>query len=230
METRSFDKRIFFGTILLVIGVLILGTNLGFIPYNIRHFLLSWRMLIIVIGLSQLLFTRNKAVGVLLIAVGTFFYLPEIWDLPVRVRDLFWPVMIIALGLIFIFRQTNFASREPIDTSTGDFIDDVAIFGGSERIITSQNFKGGKVTSVFGGSNFIFGQSKLAPTGAVVDVFSLFGGSKFIVPKDWNVQVEVTPILGGFTDKRITMTGEPNQPLLIIKGLVIFGGGEVANY
>ena len=43
-----------------------------------------------------------------------------------------------------------------------DYIDEVSIFGGAEKSISSQNFKGGKVTSVFGGSEIIFLSANLS--------------------------------------------------------------------
>ena len=61
----------------------------------------------------------------------------------------------------------------------------------------------------------------------------MFGGSTFIVPPDWNVRVEVTPLFGGFTDKRAASTQDTGvkdpRKELFITGFVMFGGGEVKN-
>ncbi len=60
----------------------------------------------------------------------------------------------------------------------------------------------------------------------------VFGGSKIIVPQDWDVKVEVSAVFGGFTDKRIK-SPEIERDLsrtLIIKGIAIFGGGELTNF
>ena len=51
------------------------------------------------------------------------------------------------------------------------------------------------------------------------------------MPKNWKVIVNLTPIFGGFDDKRRV---DPNQvyeenKVLVIKGIVLFGGGELKN-
>lgn len=57
----------------------------------------------------------------------------------------------------------------------------------------------------------------------------MFGGYTIIVPQDWNIIIDIVPVFGGFSDKRIK---DPNRvyeddKILIIKGFVLFGGGEV---
>ena len=62
-----------------------------------------------------------------------------------------------------------------------------------------------------------------------IDVFVMFGGTEIRVPADWSVQVEVFSLLGGFSDKRrstVQVVPDPGK-VLVIKGFVMFGGGEV---
>lgn len=113
-----------------------------------------------------------------------------------------------------------------------DVIDDVAIFGGGSKIIFSDNFQGGNITAIFGGSEINLMNCKLAEGENVLDVLMVFGGSTIIVPKEWNVVINVTSILGGFSNKSVR---NPNlivdqSRTLIIKGLTLFGGGEVKTY
>jgi len=98
-------------------------------------------------------------------------------------------------------------------------------------VVTSRNFRGGKVTNILGVGEYDLTQATLSGEKNVVDILTIMGGSSFIVPSDWNVRVEVTPILGGFGDTR---KKDPNtipdpRKELFIKGLVIFGGGEIKN-
>ena len=111
-------------------------------------------------------------------------------------------------------------------------IDDISIFGGGSKIISSDNFRGGNVTAIFGGSEINLTGCKLAEGDQIIDVLLIFGGTTIVVPKDWNVIVNVTSILGGFSDKSIR---DPNiipdqSRTLHVKGLAMFGGGEVKNY
>ena len=57
----------------------------------------------------------------------------------------------------------------------------------------------------------------------------MFGGTDFIVPADWTVKLETSSIFGGFSDKRKPVVNVVNDPdkILTVKGLVLFGGGEV---
>jgi len=111
-------------------------------------------------------------------------------------------------------------------------IDDTAVFGGGDHLMRSQQFKGGRITAVFGGSSFDLRKAKLAPGINVIDVFCLFGGTKLIIPEDWNIKIRVTSIFGGFSDKRHIMpethTNEETQ--LVITGMAVFGGGEIKDY
>ena len=110
-----------------------------------------------------------------------------------------------------------------------DFVDELAVFSGSERIITSNSFKGGKLTSIFGGTMLNLNKAGLDWGTNVLDVFVMFGGCDIRVPSDMNVKVKVTAIFGGFSDERkVINDNEANEGKeLIIKGLVLFGGGEV---
>ena len=70
---------------------------------------------------------------------------------------------------------------------------------------------------------------ELAPGKNELDLFIMFGGYEIRVPQDWNIIVDVVPLFGGFSDKRIK---DPNRvyeddKVLVIKGLVLFGGGEI---
>jgi len=111
-------------------------------------------------------------------------------------------------------------------------LDEVSVFGGGDRVVTSQNFQGGRLVSVFGGSKINLMSAQLAEGQHVLDTLSVFGGTTLIVPAGWSVKVEVTSIFGGFSDKRERMPNlvyDQNR-VLLIKGLAIFGGGDVKSY
>ncbi len=234
METKNTDKRLIVGLIIVLIGAAILAINFGVLPSNLRYYLFHWEVILIGIGLIALLTSEHKGTGIILIAVGGAFYLRNFIDLHFNFWQLFIPSMIILLGLILIFRRRTPSDDDKRILEPGDdYIDDVAIFGGSEKVINSQNFKGGKITAIFGGSNFNMARAKLAPGIQIIDIFALFGGTTFIVPDDWSIKVKVVSIFGGFSDKH-KVTGSTNESddknILIVKGLAIFGGGEIKSF
>ena len=128
-------------------------------------------------------------------------------------------------------RQAEDGQRlKPRTAQREDFFEDVAVFGGGERKVVTPNFKGGRMVAVFGGSKVDLSHCNIAPGDRpMVEVVSMFGGSGLIVPSDWNVKVEVFNIFGGYVDKRISSQVDYNKTL-IIKGVTIFGGGEVKSF
>jgi hypothetical protein len=61
----------------------------------------------------------------------------------------------------------------------------------------------------------------------------MFGGTTILVPEGWDIKIKVVSILGGFSDKhkgKISDKENTNDNKLVIKGLVIFGGGEIKSF
>jgi len=232
-EERSPNRRFGFGLVLVLIGAVFLADNLGLIPHNMVRHLFSWQGIMIFIGTVFLLTGKNKTSGMVLIGIGGLFLFLEIFNRYWFSLGDMWPLALIVIGLVLIVRrqqQGNAPKRTPENEM--DVLDDVSVFGGGEVVVSSQKFKGGKSTAIFGGSNFNLTRSKLDPGGATIDIFAMFGGTTFIVPAGWNVKVDVTAIFGGFADKRTPSeesTAE-NSPRLLVSGLVLFGGGEIKSY
>ena len=233
-KKRSSDRRLGVGIVFIFIGAVLILSNLGIMPQVLRHHIFSWQMILIVIGLFQIVNNKNKTFGLIMMTVGVFFLLPGIFGFSRQMWHMFWPAIFLIIGAYILFRR----KIDPDDmelmgetVNDEDFFDDLNIFGGSKRTITSQNFRGGKVTSFFGGSEYNMLAANISGQRAVLDVLTIFGGSKMLVPSDWQVQVDVISIFGGFTDKRNTLppVRTSANKVLIVKGLVIFGGGEIRN-
>jgi predicted membrane protein len=229
------DKRIWVGVIFLFLGILMLLHQMDI--YFLPSWLISWKTLVIAVGLYQLLVRGNFMSGVILCIVGVVFLIPEVFNMShYDPWMLIIPVAFIAVGISMLLRRGNWLSQSPFKERSNnldmDLIDDIAVFSGGERIINSQNFKGGKTLAFFGGSIINLSHAKLSQEKCEIEVFALFGGSTFIVPENWKVKIDVTSIFGGFADRRKyfnnTETSQPNE--LYIKGLVVFGGGEIKSF
>ncbi|MBC8486450.1 MAG: hypothetical protein H8D45_10470 [Bacteroidetes bacterium] len=232
MTSHNQNRTLGFGIIIIVAGLAILLHQLRLFSPNVDDIIISWQMLLIVIGVYNLFFTQSRVTGFILIAIGAFFLLPEIFDLPYNFRRNFWPILLIVVGVFIIFRH-GLGRRQPdfrqMEENDAEFIDEFNIFSGSERKISIKNFKGGKITSIFGGSEIDLTDAELSSGTNVIELFYMFGGSSLTVPNDWTVINKVTSILGGFSDKRSVSTSGQNDPkkTLILKGFVMFGGGEI---
>lgn len=227
---NNLNRSAVIGLVFLGIGSILILRNLGLIPYNVRNYIFQWENILIVVGAVLAITKQNIRVGFLLIGLGIFFSLDHLFDIRVNVFDL-WPLVFIVAGLYIISRSKNSKNFDPSENSfNSDMVEDTAIFGGGDRVVTSQNFQGGTLTAVFGGSNIDLTSSRLAEGEHVIDVFYMFGGSKIRIPQDWNVQVNVTGIFGGMSDKRALVdTDHDSTKTLYIKGLTLFGGAELTN-
>lgn len=233
-QNHQSNNRIIIGVILVLAGLFLVIRNTGFFPDFIDQVIFSWPMLLVTIGLVITIGSSgSKTSGVIIMAVGAFFLIPIIFRETFHMYNMFWPSIFIIIGIIFIFTRRHVPGMSATVTETGDdYIDVVHVFSGGERQIVSENFRGGKVTAVFGGSEIDLTKAKLAPGTNVLELACVFGGTTIIVPDDWFVKLEVTPVLGGFGDSRKLSPGRTVDPTkqLIIKGAVVFGGGEIKSY
>ncbi|HPJ59328.1 MAG TPA: DUF5668 domain-containing protein [Bacteroidales bacterium] len=227
------SSRVLIGVVLVLTGLALVIKNTGIFPHFIDQIVFSWPMLLIVIGLVMTLGSTEKTGGIIVMAVGGFFMIPLIFRETFHMYNMFWPSIFIIVGIIFIVtkrRGWNSVSRTGKDGD--DVIDYVNVFSGDDRQVVSQNFQGGKVTAVFGGIDLDLTKARLAPGKNVLEMACVFGGATIIVPDNWFVTIEVTPVLGGFSDSRKLVPGVTvdSSSQLIIRGAVVFGGGEIKSY
>jgi len=230
MEERKNNSRAIIGILLICAGLLMIAVNFNWLPWNIRGVVFTWQGLLILIGVILLSSRSNRLSGYILIGIGAFFMIPDIWEISFNWHHLFWPFVLVAIGLLLITRKWG-PLRIPVENST-EFIDDTSIFGGGDKVITCQNFRGGKITSIFGGSKIDLRTANLAKGKNVIDIFAMFGGTKLIIPTNWDVKIEVSSLFGGFSDKRRPRPDEVRDPTreLVIKGITIFGGGDIEGF
>jgi predicted membrane protein len=236
MNEQPTNRTAIIGILLILAGALIFFDIFNVFSFPFKYYIFSWKTLLIALGIIALITKHNKTVGVVLIALGLVFWSPYIFHYHYSFSNLFWPLIFIGIGTILIFnRRTTCPGRICGERSTdenvdNDFFEDLAVFGGGTRNVVSKNLKGGQITAIFGGSDIVLKEAQPAPN-CIIDVFILFGGTKFIVPDDWVVKSDVVSIFGGFDDKRsINPQQIDSNKIINIKGLVLFGGGEIKNY
>jgi predicted membrane protein len=233
--TADLQKKLVTGSIFIALGILLLLRN--FDLFYLPSYLFSWQTLLIGIGVLLLLSRDKKGGGITLISIGVLFLVPDVFDISLRnIFRFFWPLLLVGIGLLIIFRKS--VSTESLLDSTSDSgssslssdtIDETIILGGSEKKVLSEFFRGGKITTLFGGFALDLTETQLSKGKHILDVLVLFGGIELIVPDTMNVHIQLTPILGGLQDNRsidprIVMNDEEQ---LVIKGFVLFGGGDI---
>jgi predicted membrane protein len=237
MNSQRYGGRLFMGTILVLIGVLLLLDNLNIMPISLPGYVFSWKMLLVVIGVFILINSDHKAPGVILITIGGIFLAPEIFHLNYHNIFSFWPLLLVFMGLSLLFKKKatahchNKPRLENFMPSSADILDEVAIFGGTEKKVISENFKGGKIETVFGGVELDLRNCKLAEGQNLLEITAIFGGVTIIAPPEWTILVDITPVFGGVSDERMQHPSiiKDNSKELQLKGFLVFGGVEIKN-
>jgi predicted membrane protein len=220
-------KGIVFGLLVVATGIVLMMKNLGSIDPFWSSVLISWPALIMAIGFINL-FGREFPFGLLIITAGSLFMASKFFGLPINFSAIIWPAIIILAGIIIIAGNRIMKKRAhwTKTTSTESFVEEVNVFGGNNHTITSQEFKGGKLVNVFGGTKIDLLQAGISPQGCEIELICVFGGVGLIIPSDWTVKTQVVSLFGGFGDKRI-VSGNVPEKTIIIKGVCVFGGGEI---
>lgn len=245
IKTKRGNSALYTGLFIIALGLIWLLRKAGI---DLPGWVLSWQMILIVIGIGIGVGNNfRNAASWILIGIGTIFLINDMYFIPYEVRQYFWPVLVIVIGLVIILKprsrweksvakgERKKDSRVEIGSGTGtygrdDVLDVVSIFNGLKRTVMSKNFKGGESVTVFGGSEINLLQADFEKE-AVLDVTVVFGGLKLIVPKNWEVRTEVTSILAGVEDKRYSAVQVlPDEKVLIITGTVVFGGIDISSY
>lgn len=220
---KELHGRVIGGIILVIFGILLFIKNYEPFEYILPSFIFQWEFIFMIVGFLFFFLSRNKIPGIIFFSIGLFNLIPELW-----------PLVFVIIGLFILFNDKrkrysyNQSNTNPLEKGT-NYFEQISIFGGGSKVFTSDNFKGGNIISIFGGSEVNLLGSKLANGENVLETISIFGGTTILVPNDWNIVIDVLPIFGAFNDKRFK---NPNDTIdktktLIIKGIAIFGGGEV---
>jgi predicted membrane protein len=212
------------GFLLIILGVLFLGDQLGFLDFG-EIVSVWWPAILVLIALSRLASDRGlRLSGWILLVIGGCLLLRNLDILPFNVWRL-WPVFLILLGLSMLVHHG--APRS--STVSGDTINQSVLFGGRDTAVRSPSFRGGSLHGLFGGATVDLRDATPVAGGADIQVSAVFGGVTFRVPPTWDVKLEGMPIFGGFSDDRRRVEPSPGTvaPVLRVRGTVLFGGVSV---
>ena len=228
------SARMIAGVVLVILGIGALLDQLT--TFDFGSFISDWwPMLLVLVGLVQLLTRSAPIAGALvLIVAGLVLEAGALELLGVGFWELFWPVILIAIGASLLLPRAlgHRATVEGADT-----VSYFTAFGGREDRLSSTAFQGGTITALFGGAELDLRGAALAATGAAMDVTAAFGGVNIAVPQDWVVEISGIPLFGGWSNKTATHRKDAPSALVVgadqktlkIKAFVAFGGLEVKN-
>ncbi len=212
--SNLFRGRGFFGALFalafVAFGGFLLASNLGFLAFRFAHL---WPGLLVLLGVAFLIRATRGSGG------------HEPPTHPPAGASSGWRAGTDPIAAYWDDEDAPHASL----TSEDDRLNRQITFAGAEFKIASQAWKGGQLGVTVGGLELDLRNARLDPEGAVLDVRVVMGGIDIRVPDTWQVQCDVTPLIGGADDTTRSTQGSESAPLLRVVGSVTLGGLSIHN-
>jgi hypothetical protein len=227
------SPRLVVGMGLVIFGGLLLLGRLDIIdPESVLRL---WPVIFIAVGLQQFFNPRTGPTGerllpmngIIWMAIGGILLLNSVGILRASLWELFWPAILIAIGVRLMTRgsRVRVSHRVSFDdggssaqstppgsgfggaTADAESADTGAIFAvlsGVKRVSAAVPFHGTEVTTFMGGAQIDLRRAIVPPGGeAVLDMFVVIGGCELVIPPHWIVSAPLVAVMGGIDDKRI---------------------------
>ena len=110
-----------------------------------------------------------------------------------------------------------------------DYLNSTIIFGEVKKTIISKDFKGGRISSLFGATKLDFSNADIQGV-VVLDISQVMSETKLRVPSNWRVEADQSLFLATIDDKRTFVPQDINAgKVLILTGTSIFGVITIKN-
>ena len=246
---RSVNRSgIAFGILLILLGGLLIGTHNGLIPNNFNRIILSWQMLVIVIGILAL-FKRGAFFGLFLILVGGFFIIPRFAEVypnlftwvSVDFVSNYWAGLLVGAGILIVIywivsprkkRHTHYHCHRNRDKKQYEINSDFSkshVFSTGEYVVLESEFKGGEVNVVFGSTEIDLRKTSLPEGDTYLELNVVFSNMVLFIPDDWKVETKMECVFSGVADKRRIFNSVGTARRLILVGVCVFSGCEIKN-
>jgi predicted membrane protein len=214
----------------VAIAVIAIGAIFLLQSLNIMHlgrFVGEWWPIILVIVGFMKVKQDDRRNGSILLIVGLVLLSATLDFINWGSIFKLWPLAILYVGVSMLQQSQGKPgfSFSSVSSSGDDYIQASAIFGGVEKTVNSDEFKGANILCLFGGVELDLRNAKPIDTGCTINVTTLFGGAELLVPENWNVVITGTPIFGGLEDK--TKGGDKKAVNVTVNTTVAFGALEI---
>jgi len=103
MENKN-KKSIVIVIVSVLLVSLVLLNYFDMFGSPIEYYLLSWKTLLIVIGLALMLIRKHLAGGIILTSLGVIFWLPALFNNQFQLGEVILPALLIVLGVLLLLR------------------------------------------------------------------------------------------------------------------------------
>jgi hypothetical protein len=224
--------QLVFGLFVMGLGIILGLDSLGIADAG--YLLRFWPVGLILLGttIASRAEPHSRFWGFVWIIVGSWLLLRSLDVLRIGFWQLFWPTLLVLIGGNLILKQLRQSGHIVPSPTTGNRL--FAIMSESRRRFDGKPFDGAYMTAFMGGCVLDLRRAVAMPGETrVVEVFGIMAGHDIKVPPEWNVTLDVTPIMGDVKDKRVPavtpppLTGAP--PSLIVRGSVVMGEVKVTD-
>ena len=223
---RSKLSNVLWGIVFIAAGLLIAGKVLW--DWDFKIFFDGWWTLFIIVPCLISIFHQGPRISSFIgIIIGVLLLLSAQGIIE---SGLLWklilPIILIAIGLKFIFRNTfnkGFINAKKLHTDGA--LDYTAVFSSQNVVYPNMEFKGAESTAVFGGVSLNI-RDAIINEDIVINATAVFGGIDIFVPDNVKVVVSSVPIFGGTSNKKNNNVSE-SAPTIFLNSTCIFGGVDV---
>lgn len=185
---------------------------------------------------------RRTIFGLLVLAAGAVFLMHNLgvidlgWFNCKEWRIYFWPVVIMLIGLKFIFGKRHHCSNKNKEgwtekalpqSESGSPISISVAFAGDSYNYTGEEFSGAKIAALFGGVKLDLRQAKFE-SDVTIDAQTMFGGIQLLVPSTIKVIVSSHSFIGGVGNHTCANISNETRTLYI-NANCLCGGIDIKN-
>ncbi|WP_125154883.1 LiaF transmembrane domain-containing protein [Clostridium rectalis] len=226
-------KRIFWGVFLVLSGIFMIISKLGFFP-DVNAFSLLITVFLVIVIVKSLL--RINFFGVLFpIAFLCIIYDKQLGLTSITPGPVLFAAFLLSIGLSMIFHKNSkwFQGREKhddysfqdINIEDEDHVRFKNSFSGSIKYINSNKFERADISCTFSGIKVYFDNASMKSENAVVRIDASFSGVELYVPKNWRIEDKTDVFLGGISEKNKSDSVITNTLTLV--GNISFAGVEI---
>jgi hypothetical protein len=233
MKNNNKNSVIFISVLLVSLGAVLLLRNFGLLDFKFPEKIISWRLIPLIIGINAFLKGKNIE-GLIATTIAVVFFIPDyLTPEQIKFYRKLWPLLLVAIGGLILFKHYNpkydLPKRElNAEGKDSEFLNESNIMAGTVKKVFSKEFEGGRINCIMGGAEIDLTESDLASASAL-NVLVIMGGLQLKIPKEWNVIIDVLPIMGGVEDQIMKYPDSvvDKEKRFLISGNVIMGGIEI---
>ena len=225
----NLSGRLTTGTVLIIIGILLLLSTTGYIE---MRSVWGWiALLFVLVGVWALVRSefRNLVGPVMIIAIAGTFFLRNVGVIPDGAIGTWWPLFIVLFGVLLMINRSRRRQRLSLELHGAKEVNAVAVFGSEERRPITERFTGAELIAIFGDVRLDLLEAEIRGQPAVVETIVIFGDAEIRAPASWDVRLETLNVFGDTTDRRREAQEQdtPADAELIVTGVSIFGDIEI---